>query len=222
MGLAVGDSFGGVEDFLREGGQEGGDGSESGVFAEEFLLAAERRAARQPSRRLDPPLLAVLDEAPSIVPLPGLPALVADGRGRGITVVYAMQSFSQAVTRWGASRAETMANATNVTVVFGGLSSAKDLADLERVCGSRPVQRVSLQRGGGQNGRSETHSWEHQPVLPAADIRTLPAGTALVLWGRLPPILARFPLLSQDRGWKTIKASQVQHHNDAARIGGRP
>ena len=98
-----------------------------------------------------------------------------------------MQSFSQAVTRWGASAAETMANATNITVVFGGLSSAKDLADLERICGTRQARRHTIHRGGDRGGRTATHSWETTPVLRAGDIRTLPAGVALVLWGRLPP-----------------------------------
>lgn len=178
------------------------------AFAQELFDVAERQANRQTTRRLDPPLLGLLDEAPSIAPIPGLPGLLADGRGRGIVVVYGMQSFSQAVTRWGTSEAETMANATNITVVFGGLTSAKDLADLERVCGTRQARRDSIHRGAERNSRSATRSWEHQPVLRSGDIRTLPSGTALVLWGRLPPILARQPMLTEDRDWKTIQAAQ--------------
>jgi type IV secretory pathway TraG/TraD family ATPase VirD4 len=50
-------------------------------------------------------LLGLLDEAPSIVPIPTLPALLANGRGLGIVMVYAMQSFSQAATRWGPHQA---------------------------------------------------------------------------------------------------------------------
>lgn len=180
------------------------------AFAQDVFDTAERLANRQPTRRLDPPLLGLLDEAPSIAPIPTLPALLADGRGRGIVIVYAMQSFSQAVTRWGASPAETMANATNITVVFGGLSSARDLADLERLCGTRQARRETVHRGGERGARSATASWETTPVLAAGDLRTLPAGAALVLWGRLPPIVARFPLLSDDRDWKTIRAAQTR------------
>ena len=73
------------------------------AFADEVFDCAERLAATMPNRRLDPPLLGLLDEAPSIAPVPSLPELLADGRGRGIVLVYAMQSFSQAVTRWGAA-----------------------------------------------------------------------------------------------------------------------
>ncbi len=192
------------------------------AFADEVFDCAERLAARMPGRRLDPPLLGLLDEAPSIAPLPTLPELLADGRGRGIVVVYAMQSFSQAVTRWGAQKAETMGNATSVTAVLGGLTSPNDLSDLERVCGQRRARRESTHRGvRGQGGgdQSRTTTWESEPVLRADQIRTLPAGTALVLWSRLPPVLARLPLLSERPEWPDVKAEEAaaKRANDEAR-----
>lgn len=193
------------------------------AFADEVFDCAERLAAATPGRRLDPPLLGLLDEAPSTVPLPCLPELLADGRGRGIVVVYAMQSFSQAVSRWGAAQAETMANATSITAVLGGLTSASDLNDLERLCGQRRVKRESAHQGqrsqGGGADRSRTLSWESEPVLRADQIRTLPAGTALVLWGKLPPVLAHFRLLSEAREWPRVKKEQelAQKANDKAR-----
>jgi type IV secretory pathway TraG/TraD family ATPase VirD4 len=220
-----------IPDFLHANGTVYLLGKDTGLgavaplltaFAQDVFDTAERLANRTDTRRLDPPLLGLLDEAPSIAPIPTLPALLADGRGRGIVIVYAMQSFSQAVTRWGTSPAETMANATNITVIFGGLSSAKDLADLERICGTRQTRRYTVHRGGERGARTSTQSWETIPVLRAGDIRTLPAGVALVLWGRLPPILARFPLLSQDRDWKAIRSAQTRRqHPDPQRLGSR-
>jgi type IV secretion system protein VirD4 len=192
------------------------------AFADEVFDCAERVAARMPGRRLDPPLLGLLDEAPSIAPLPTLPELLADGRGRGIVVVYAMQSFSQAVTRWGAHKAETMGNATTITAVMGGLTSPSDLSDLERLCGQRRVRRESTHRGvrgpGGAD-QSRTLSWESETVVRADQIRTLPAGIALVLWGRLPPVLARLPLLSERREWPQVRAEEAEtkRANDHAR-----
>ena len=197
------------------------------AFADEVFDCAERLAAAMPGRRLDPPLLGLLDEAPSIAPLPSLPERLADGRGRGIVVVYAMQSFSQAVTRWGASRAETMANATSITVVLGGLTSASDLGELERLCGQRRVRRVAVQQGSrGRNGSpgSTTLSWESEPVLRADQLRTLPSGVGLVLWGRLPPVLARLPLLSETPEWPVIREEEraTRLANDMARCSGAP
>jgi len=195
------------------------------AFAQEVFDTAERLAVGRPARRLDPPLLGLLDEAPSIAPVPTLPALVADGRGKGIVMVSAMQSFSQGVARWGAQGAETMANATTITAVFGGLTSATDLGELERLCGTHRVRRESQHRGGaGRDARSTTVSFDHEPVLRAADIRTLGDGVALVLWGRLPPVLAAQPLLSEDRDWKGIRKEEakLRRANDDARSGGAP
>jgi type IV secretion system protein VirD4 len=192
------------------------------ALADEVFDCAERMAARSPTRRLDPPLLGLLDEAPSIAPVPSLPELLADGRGRGIVLVYAMQSFSQAVTRWGPQKAETMGNATSITAVLGGLTSPNDLSDLERICGQRRVRRESTHRGtSGKGGGdySRTTSWESETVLRADEIRTLPAGRALVLWSRLPPVLVRMPLLSESRDWPEIRAEELaaRQANDKAR-----
>ncbi len=220
-----------IEDFLVARGTVYllGKGSRLGAvaplitaFADEVFDAAEHLAARMPGRRLDPPLLGLLDEAPSIAPLPSLPELLADGRGRGIVVVYAMQSFSQAVTRWGPHKAETMGNATSITAVLGGLTSPNDLLDLERLCGQRRVRRVSTHRGSrGPSGQdqSRTITWESEPVLRADQVRTLPPGTALVLWSRLPPTLAYLPLLSERPEWPEVRAEEdaVRRANDEAR-----
>ncbi len=220
-----------IEQFLNDNGTIYllGKGSRLGAvaplitaFADEVFDCAERLAATMPSRRLDPPLLGLLDEAPSIVPVPSLPELLADGRGRGIVIVYAMQSFSQAVTRWGAQRAETMGNATSITAVLGGLTSPSDLADLEKICGQRRVRRVSTHRGsGGRNGRdhSRTISWESEAVLRADQIRTLQAGMALLLWSRLPPVLVHLPLLSEQPDWQQVREEEEQARlaNDRAR-----
>jgi len=195
------------------------------AFADEVFDCAERLAARSASRRLDPPLLGLLDEAPNIAPLPTLPELLADGRGRGIVIVYAMQSFSQAVTRWGAPKAETMGNATSITAVLGGLTSPADLSDLERLCGQRRVRRESAHRGMSlTSGRdsSRTISWEAETVLRADQIRTLPGGTALVLWTRLPPFLARIPLMSERPDWRQVRSEEAmaREANDRARAMG--
>jgi type IV secretory pathway TraG/TraD family ATPase VirD4 len=195
------------------------------ALADEVFDCAERLSVRTPNRRLDPPLLGLLDEAPSIAPVPALPELLADGRGRGIVIVYAMQSFSQAVTRWGAQRAQTMGNATTITAVLGGLTSPSDLADLEHICGQRRVRRRSTHRGtsGGSNrDHSLTISWENEAVLRADQIRTLPAGVALLLWSKLPPFLARLPLLSELPGWPQVQQEEqsVRQANDQARSPG--
>ena len=115
-----------------------------------------------------------------------------------------------------------MGNATSITAVLGGLTSPNDLSDLERICGQRRVRRESTHRGAsGKGGRdfSRTTSWESETVLRADEIRTLPAGRALVLWSRFPPVLVRKPLLSERADWPEVKAEELAARlaNDQAR-----
>jgi len=187
------------------------------AFAEELLDVAERAAAGRPARRLDPPLLALLDEAPSICPIPSLPQRLADGRGRGIVVAYGMQSPAQARDRWGTNGAQAMNDATTVSVVLRGLRSVEDLQDLERLCGQRRIQRHS--NSDSINGRSVTVASELEPVVTVAEIRSLPVGVGLVLWDDFPPTLVYLPGLWEERGWKAIAAEEaaLRAANDAAR-----
>ena len=62
-------------------------------------------------------------------------------------------------------------------------------------------------------------SWEVEPVLRADQVRTLPAGVALVLWGRLPPLLARMPLMSEAADWPVVEQEEraLRRANDDAR-----
>jgi TraM recognition site of TraD and TraG len=201
----------------------GGVGPLITAFCQELIVAAENRSARLRGRRLDPPLLACLDEAPSIAPLPDLPALVADGRGRGIVVVLAMQSFSQAAERWGTHGAATIRNAASILAVFGGLSAAADLDELSRLCGKRHVERISISEGDSRRRGVSRHLAE-EAVLAPAEIHSLPSGTALLFLGQLPPVLARLPGIWEGRAGKQIAAEEAaeRNNNDAARAEIRP
>ena len=63
------------------------------AFCEELLyVAGDVIAPTRPGRRLTPPLLACLDEAPSVAPIPTLPLQLADARGRGIVVILSLRA----------------------------------------------------------------------------------------------------------------------------------
>jgi type IV secretion system protein VirD4 len=179
------------------------------AFCDELVVAAEREGAKRPGRRLDPPLLALLDEAPSIVPLPGLPNLVADGRGRGITTVLSMQSFSQATARWGSTGAATIRNAVTVTAVFGGLSVASDLEELSRLSGTRRVPRRSFNEGSTGDRTSVSTSPVDEAVLTPSEIHTLSEGELLLFWGRLRPVLAYAPGTWEGKDAQLITADEA-------------
>jgi type IV secretion system protein VirD4 len=193
------------------------------AFCDELVVAAEHEGAKRPGRRLDPPLLALLDEAPSIVPLPGLPNLVADGRGRGITTVLSMQSFSQATARWGPTGAATIRDAVTVTAVFGGLSVASDLDELSRLSGTRRVPRRSFNEGSTRDRTSVSTSPVDEAVLTPSEIHTLGEGELLLFWGRLRPVLAYAPGIWEGKDAQLIAADEAaaKAANDQER-GARP
>jgi type IV secretion system protein VirD4 len=204
----------------KDRGTLGGSAPLVTALCDEWLTRAERLAVTRPGRRLDPPLLACLDEVAAIAPLPGLPGLLADGRGRGITTVVALQSFSQAVARWGAEQAATMRNAASILLVFGGLAVASDLEELSRLSGKRMVERASLSLEPGRRSR-ESVQLADEPVCSPAELHALAPGTALCLWGRLPPMLVRLPALFEGRGAAAFAAEEAAARaaNDAARLG---
>ena len=141
---------------------------------------AKRIAADLPGGRLDPPLLLALDEVALITPVP-LDRWLADAGGRGVHIVWACQSPSQLAQRWGARGADTIWNATNSKVVFGGLTLDDDLDSVSALCGTRhDVVR------DGDHERTE-----RVPVLPADQLRTLPQWTALLIHRAMPATIVR-------------------------------
>jgi type IV secretion system protein VirD4 len=214
------DACGTVFALGKDRGPVGGTGPLVTAFCDELLVSADRRAAGTPARRLDPPLLACLDEAPSIAPLPGLPTLLADGRGRGIVTLVAMQSFSQAVARWGEAGAATIRNAASILAVFGGLGVADDLDELSRLTGTRQVEREGWTEDARGRSSTNRHVVE-EPVLSPAEIRALPAGTALLLWGRLPPVLAHLPGIWEGKAGHAVMEEEraEKQRNDQERNG---
>lgn len=188
-------------------------------FAEELVFVAEEQAMKRPTRRLDPPLMFLLDEVASIAPLPSLPGLAADGRGRGIVVLYAMQSFSQAEARWGRQGAETLGNATTATVVLGGLKVADDLRELSRLCGSKKVLRHTSSEDARLGGQSISATWIEEPVMDESAIRCLADGVALVLWAKLPPMLVYLPGAWEQKDAKASAEAEAsaRRRNDEAR-----
>lgn len=151
------------------------------AFTTYVFEQAKRLAARCPKGRLDPPLGLILDEAALTTPVP-LDRWVADAGGRGIHIVWAVQSPSQLAQRWGRNGADTIWNATNAKIVFGGLTLDADLEAISRLCGER---RVELDAGGG------TIRYEWRRILPVDLLRTLPQWHGLLIHRATPVTITR-------------------------------
>jgi type IV secretory pathway TraG/TraD family ATPase VirD4 len=159
------------------------------ALADQLLQAAITTATKQPTGRLDPPLVAVLDEAANIVPLSDLPDLYSHLGSRGIVPVGILQSWPQGERVWGREGMRALWGAATVKLVGAGLDDAQLLGDVSRLAGETPVEQVGWQRGHRQHSTSASTTW--RPALPVDEIRALPDGHALLLTTRGQPTRIR-------------------------------
>lgn len=89
--------------------------------------------------RLDPPLSLILDEIANLSPWPGLPVVLSDGGGIGISTIVVLQSLSQARSGWSMDEAATIWDAAIIKVIFGGGSDERDLRALAGLIGERTL-----------------------------------------------------------------------------------
>ena len=180
------------------------------AFCEELLyVAGDVIAPTRPGRRLTPPLLACLDEAPSVAPIPTLPLQLADARGRGIVVILSAQSPSQLRTKWSDDETDTMFNAANIQTVFGGLSVDRDLRWMSELAGQRFVMDHTRQSGPDWRSQFSTR-WDQTPVLRPDEIRTLRPGHALVMAAANPPVISDLPLVFDTRVGRQVAAAMAE------------
>lgn len=182
------------------------------ALTEDVLDRAEHLAVTKAHRRLDPPLVVALDEAPNIAPIPSLRQRVADGRGRGLCVIYLVQGWASAESRFGRDVARELAAITNNTLVLGGSHDVAFLKDLQELCGTTEVLKTSAtvnrgHRGVRSTGSSRSLAHDREPVLRAHQIQHLDVATgqALLLAGNLPPLLVELPPLTDHADWPAIQ-----------------
>ena len=151
---------------------------------------AKHLAADYSKGRLDPPLMLALDEAALITPVP-LDRWLADAGGRGIHVIWAVQSPSQLAATWGERGADTIMNATNITMIYGGLKLDADLEAISKLCDTR----LELVPDPDPDGDGPGHArFERVPVVPPARVRTIPQWHALLIHrATLPTLVRLFP-----------------------------
>jgi type IV secretory pathway TraG/TraD family ATPase VirD4 len=185
----------------------------------EATLAAERAGGR-----LDPPLVAVLDEAANVCRIADLPQLYSHLGSRGIVPLTLLQSYPQARSVWGEAGAKTLWSAATVKLLGAGIDDAAFAEDVSRLVGDHDVPTRSKTSGGGKHGQSTTTSVRRDRILSPAQIRALPKGSALLLaTGAKPALLRLLPWYAGPRASAVEAASSVAVAgiaSSAARGGG--
>jgi type IV secretion system protein VirD4 len=166
------------------------------------LDGAYDRVART-GRPLDPPLLVVLDEAANIAPLPDLDALAATAAGHGIQLVTVWHDLAQITARFG-PRATTVVNNHRAKLFLSGISDPSTLDYASHLVGEEE-RHLPATTSGGRSGPSTTRSPALRRLAPPDALRRTPPGTAVLVYGELPP--ARLGLRAWfDDPWLTARA----------------
>jgi type IV secretory pathway TraG/TraD family ATPase VirD4 len=162
-------------------------------LVEELRLTALRISG--PSGALPIPWLLALDEVATICPLPVLPRLLAEGGGRNLVTLLAMQDLRQAAARWTPAGAQSFLTLAGAKVVLPGYADADTLQQLETLVGRHlvPLTTTTSSRTKRHDQRhddeteSTSQSFVEQPRLPASAWRSGYSGSAWVLIGAGEP-----------------------------------
>ncbi len=158
------------------------------ALVQQVLHAAFARSARV-GRPLDPPLLVVLDEAANIAPLRDLDGLAATCAGHGVQLVTVWQDLAQVRARYG-ERGATVVNNHRAKLFLPGIADPATLEFASQLAGTqdRPTPSVTY---GARGERTVTTAPALRRLLPADALRRMPRGTAVLLYGSLPPARIR-------------------------------
>ena len=146
-------------------------------------------ASTRAGRALDPPLLVVLDEAAHIAPLPELDGLAATCASHGIQLVTIWQDLAQVRGRYGA-RAPTVLNNHRAKLFLPGIADPDTLDYASRLIGDEEIAQPSVTRDA-TGRRSTTSTTGSRRLLPPEELRCLPRGHAVLVYGTLPPARLR-------------------------------
>jgi type IV secretion system protein VirD4 len=167
----------------------------STIVQELMAVAYESAAVNGP---LDPPLLLLLDEAANIAPIPNLDEIASTGAGQGIQLLSVFQDMAQVSTRYG-RRAATIVNNHRAKLFGTGISDAETLSYVSRIVGPGEFEQRS--RNTGERGRrSQTEGETYRDLAPANVVRERDPGTALLIYGHLPPAKVRLRPWFEDKG----------------------
>jgi type IV secretion system protein VirD4 len=156
------------------------------ALVQQVFDRAFRRAASE-GGRLERPLLVVLDEATNIAPLGDLDGLAATCAGHGVQLVTIWQDLAQVSARYG-PRGPTVLNNHRAKLFLSGIADSGTLDLVSQLLGDEQlvVPADTWDRAGGH---STTASPTTRRLLPPDELRRMPVGSGVLVYGALPPVL---------------------------------
>ena len=110
------------------------------------------------------------------------------------------QNLSQVADRWGRERAETIIANHRARLFGSGIGDRATLEYLGAVLGEEEIERISTHRQRLQvDLGSRTYSHDFKRIAAPNRVREADFGTALLVYGRLPPAWVKLRPWHRDR-----------------------
>jgi len=161
-------------------------------MASEVHYQAARIGQKAPGGRLDPPLLMALDEITQTCPVP-VDKWMPQSGGKGIQLLVVGHGEAQFAKRWGDHGKQIILDTAGCKIALSGISDTDTLDMLSKLAG----QTALIEHGHQHHSR--------QPIMTADMIRQLPEKHALIIRGRLSPVITRLPRVWDDPYVKAAK-----------------
>lgn len=156
----------------------------------------------QQGERADKPLLVLLDEDANSAPLTKLPQYAATLRSRDVQLVTIFQDYGQVVRRWGRDNARSILNNHVARVLLPGMADPDLLEIFSNLVGERQAVSTTVSEGAHGPSTSETRRWER--LAPVSELRTLPAGHAVLIHDNTPPAKVRLRPYYRETQWRDL------------------
>ncbi len=173
----------------------------AGLFAAlvSSVVAHAVETVNSSGRRLDPPLLVVLDEAANIAPIADLDILASTAAGLGIQLVTICQDLAQLSSRYDAERARTIANNHRAKLLLSGVSDLGTLDMMSGLAGEQAVQELTVTQEMRGGPTTTARSTAFRRLAPPDRLRRVAPGEAVLVYGHLPPLQLRLRPWYSDR-----------------------
>jgi type IV secretion system protein VirD4 len=168
----------------------------------EDVVSAVYEAASARGGPIAPALLIVGDELANIAPLPSLAEIASTGAGQGIQLLSVFQDLGQVRQRWGEGW-RTVVNNHRAKLFGAGLADPETLAYVREVTGESEYRQLS-DTEGRYGDRSRTEATTYRALAPASVVREGAPGTAVLVYGHLPPARLRLRPFYRDRALRRL------------------
>jgi type IV secretion system protein VirD4 len=156
--------------------------------------------------RLELPLLLCLDEAGNVAPLPNLAEVASTAPSHNIQLVSIFHDLAQARSRYG-KQAETVVNSHRARMLLPGVADLDTLRYFSGLAGEEEVRDTTRTTGAGGGSRTTGH--KRRPLVAPEALRQLPAGHALLLYGRIAPVQVRLRMWFADRRLRALAKGET-------------